>query len=102
MTKRPCASVTTIRANFVGSSVVSAITQTPASGPLALFTTPPMSSSSIAGACASAGACNRAAKASSASAAAKPVRGHSERSIISSFGIRVRKGSRFQGAAAAR
>src|SRR5262245_40772986 len=37
-----------MRANFVGSSVVSAITQTPASGPFALVTTPPMSSGSIA------------------------------------------------------
>src|SRR5256885_5481879 len=40
--------------NLVGSSVVSAITQTPASGPLLLVTTPPMSSLSAAtvgGAC---------------------------------------------------
>ncbi|PYM11876.1 MAG: hypothetical protein DMD81_25695 [Candidatus Rokuibacteriota bacterium] len=36
-------SVTTIRANFVGSSVVSAMTQTPPSGPLGPETTPPMS-----------------------------------------------------------
>jgi hypothetical protein len=35
--------VTTILANFVGRSVVSAITQTPASGPLALVTVPPRS-----------------------------------------------------------
>src|SRR5439155_3433005 len=34
--------------NFVGRSVVSAITHTPASGPFALATTPPMSSLSIA------------------------------------------------------
>src|SRR5215831_1447154 len=34
--------------NFAGRSVVSAITQTPASGPFALVTTPPMSSLSIA------------------------------------------------------
>ena len=40
--------MTTILANFVGSSVVSAITHTPASGPFALVTTPPMSSGSIA------------------------------------------------------
>ena len=39
--------MTTLRANRVGSSVVSAITQTPASGPLALVTTPPMSSASM-------------------------------------------------------
>src|SRR3954467_6631132 len=32
-----------MRANLVGKSVVSAITQTPASGPLGPFTTPPMS-----------------------------------------------------------
>src|SRR5436190_498950 len=37
-----------MRANFVGRSVVSATTQTPASGPLPLLTTPPMSSASIA------------------------------------------------------
>src|SRR5207247_1932193 len=33
--------------NFVPSSVVSAMTQTPASGPFVLVTTPPMSSASI-------------------------------------------------------
>src|SRR3954462_6697206 len=48
MTKRPCSSVTTILANFVGSSLVSAITQTPASGPPGPRTTPPISSPSIA------------------------------------------------------
>src|SRR5262245_42587875 len=37
-----------MRANFVGSSVVSAITHTPASGPLGPVTTPPMSSLSMA------------------------------------------------------
>src|SRR5262245_12540313 len=37
-----------MRAKRVGSSVVSAITQTPASGPFELVTTPPMSSESIA------------------------------------------------------
>ena len=52
MTYRPASSVTTILANFVGRSVVSAMTQTPASGPLALETTPPRSFSPIAGACA--------------------------------------------------
>src|ERR1700676_4995180 len=36
-------SVTTILTNLVGRSVVSAITQTPASGPLGLLTTPPRS-----------------------------------------------------------
>src|ERR1700719_622519 len=36
-------SVTTILTNLVGRSVVSAITQTPASGPLVLVTTPPRS-----------------------------------------------------------
>src|SRR6476646_5193091 len=43
MRYRPWSSVTTILANFVGRSVVSAITHTPASGPLALVTTPPRS-----------------------------------------------------------
>src|SRR5882672_3084351 len=43
MRKRPRSSVTTSLANFVGRSVVSAITQTPASGPLGPVTTPPMS-----------------------------------------------------------
>src|SRR5262245_30393346 len=58
MTKRPWSSVTTILAYLVGSSVVSAITQTPASGPFAPVTTPPMSSLSIstAACCALAGA----------------------------------------------
>src|SRR5215471_11477989 len=42
--KRPRSSVTTILTNFVGRSVVSAITHTPASGPFALVTTPPRSS----------------------------------------------------------
>src|SRR5882672_10913267 len=41
--KRPRSSVATSLANFVGRSVVSAITQTPASGPLGPVTTPPMS-----------------------------------------------------------
>src|SRR5687768_4818178 len=36
-----------MRTNFVGRSVVSAITQTPASGPLGPVTTPPMSSASM-------------------------------------------------------
>jgi hypothetical protein len=40
--------VTTILANFVGRSEVSAITHTPDSGPFELVTTPPMSSGSIA------------------------------------------------------
>src|SRR5262249_9297575 len=44
----PASSVTTILANLVGRSVVSAITQTPASGPFGPLTTPPMSSASIA------------------------------------------------------
>src|SRR5439155_25895189 len=43
ITYRPRSSVTTILANFVGRSVVSAITHTPASGPPALRTTPPRS-----------------------------------------------------------
>src|SRR6267142_329827 len=47
MRKRPRSSVTTILANFVGRSVVSAITQTPASGPLAPVTTPPRSPAPI-------------------------------------------------------
>src|SRR5215469_12737329 len=38
-----------MRTNFVDKSVVSAITQTPASGPLALVTIPPISSLSILG-----------------------------------------------------
>src|SRR5262249_32631790 len=45
---RPRSSVTTILTNFVGRSLVSAITQTPASGPFALVTTPAISSGSIA------------------------------------------------------
>src|SRR6266404_6903144 len=49
-TYRPRSSVTAIFAKRVPSSVVSAMTQTPASGPNRLVTTPPMSSSSIAGA----------------------------------------------------
>src|SRR5262245_25877428 len=36
-----------MRANFVGSSLVSAMTQTPASGPFGLVTTPPISSASM-------------------------------------------------------
>src|SRR5262245_39903946 len=48
MTYRPWSSVTTTLANFVGSSVVSAITHTPASGPDGPRTTPPMSSLSMA------------------------------------------------------
>src|SRR5258707_173643 len=43
MTYRPRSSVTTILANLVGRSVVSAITQTPASGPVLPVTTPPRS-----------------------------------------------------------
>src|SRR6266568_562486 len=43
MRYRPRSSVTTILMNRVGRSVVSAITQTPASGPFALVTTPPIS-----------------------------------------------------------
>src|SRR5262245_27153989 len=48
MTYRPWSSVTTDLAYLVGSTVVSAITHTPASGPFALRTTPPMSSLSMA------------------------------------------------------
>src|SRR5581483_2796658 len=61
-----------MRANLVGRSVVSAITQTPASGPLAPLTTPPMSFSptlSDAARCccwASAGAPNASASAAMA------------------------------------
>src|SRR5688500_13515390 len=47
MRYRPWPSVTTILANFVGRSEVSAITHTPASGPVAPLTTPAMSSPSI-------------------------------------------------------
>src|SRR5436189_4210561 len=43
MRKRPRSSVTTSLANFVGRSLVSAMTQTPASGPFAPVTTPAMS-----------------------------------------------------------
>src|SRR6185436_12852189 len=47
-----------MRANLVGRSVVSAITQTPASGcPLGARTSPPMSSASMAGVAAAACAC---------------------------------------------
>src|ERR1051325_6800040 len=48
--KRPCSSVTTIFVYFVGSSFVSAITQTPASGPFGPATMPTMSSPSVVGA----------------------------------------------------
>ena len=44
MRKRPESSVTTMRTNFVGRSEVSAMTQTPASGPAGPVTAPPMSS----------------------------------------------------------
>src|SRR5437764_759535 len=47
MRYRPRSSVTTIFTNFVGRSAVSAITQTPASGPAVLVTTPARSSASI-------------------------------------------------------
>src|SRR5262245_25666355 len=43
MRKRPRSSVTTVFAYLVGRSVVSAITQTPASGPPGPVTTPPRS-----------------------------------------------------------
>src|SRR5438128_4998331 len=49
-TYRPRSSVTTIFRNLVGRVVASAMTQTPASGPFALVTTPPISSGSIAAA----------------------------------------------------
>src|SRR5713226_982630 len=48
MRYRPRSSVTTIFAKRVGWSIVSAMTQTPASGPFELETTPPISSGSIA------------------------------------------------------
>src|SRR5258708_4863079 len=47
MTYRPRSSVTTILANLVGSSAVSAMTQTPASGPFGPVTTPPRSAAPI-------------------------------------------------------
>src|SRR6476659_3422746 len=40
-----------MRANFVGKSVVSAITQTPASGPFELVTTPPISAARTSTVC---------------------------------------------------
>src|SRR5262249_62204216 len=43
MRLRPCSWVTTIFANLVGRSLVSAITQTPACGPLGPVTRPPIS-----------------------------------------------------------
>src|SRR6266581_8478075 len=43
MRNLPRSSVTTTLANFVGRSVVSAMTHTPASGPFELVTTPPIS-----------------------------------------------------------
>src|SRR6185503_15008975 len=49
-TNRPRSSVTTLLISLVGVECVSAITHTPASGPCAPVTTPPMSSLSIAGA----------------------------------------------------
>src|SRR5262249_11521318 len=48
ITYLPASSLTTILANLVGKSSVSAITQTPASGPFGPRTTPPMSSPSMA------------------------------------------------------
>src|SRR5215471_1620221 len=48
MRYRPRSSVITILAKRVGRSIVSAMTQTPASGPFALETMPPMSSASTA------------------------------------------------------
>src|ERR1041385_6098344 len=48
MRYRPRPSVTTILAKRVGRSVVSAMTQAPASGPFELETTPPISSGSRA------------------------------------------------------
>src|SRR5215470_6610792 len=56
-----------MRANLVGRSVVSAITQTPASGPFDPLTTPPMSSASIA-------TCGAALLCWAAAGAAVPVR----------------------------
>src|ERR1051325_9798085 len=47
--KRPSPSVTTILVYFVGRSFVSAITQTPASGPFGPATMPTMSSPSVTG-----------------------------------------------------
>src|SRR5665213_2307739 len=47
MTKRPLSSVTTILAYLVGRSLVSAMTQMPASGPCAPVTVPPISSASM-------------------------------------------------------
>src|SRR5262245_54072867 len=49
MAYRPLSSVTTILVYFVGRSFVSAITQTPASGPFGPATTPVMSSPSVTG-----------------------------------------------------
>src|ERR1044071_5375596 len=46
---RPCSSVTTILVYFVGSSVVSAITHTPASGPFRPAAMPTVSSPSVVG-----------------------------------------------------
>src|SRR5438876_6777225 len=48
MRYRPRSSVTTIFAKRVGRSIVSAMTQTPASGPFELETTPPISPGSRA------------------------------------------------------
>src|SRR4029077_19031649 len=61
MTFRPWSSVTTERDILVGRSVVSAMTHTPASGPFAPVTTPPISSSSIATAAVCALSCAGAA-----------------------------------------
>ena len=47
LVSRPRSSVTTTFANFVSSSSVSAMTQTPASGPLSLVTDPAMTPSAI-------------------------------------------------------
>src|SRR6185312_15052050 len=65
MTERPLSSVTTILAYLVGRSPVSAITQTPASGPFDPVTTPPISVAPMltAGCCARAGSMANAATA---------------------------------------
>src|SRR5919108_1378358 len=82
MTYRPWSSVTTILAYLVGSSVVSATTHTPASGPLGPRTTPPMSSLSMA-TCVACWAASRLGPAVSAVAKARTATLRYEARIVS-------------------
>jgi hypothetical protein len=75
--------VTTLFPYFVGRSVVSAMTQTPASGPLGPVTTPPMSSLSMATG-AAAGACALDGDAAAMPTAATPENRMSRKPMLTS------------------